>query len=236
MIETTTLIAAAAIGLQTTGFLIRDQVTLRTFVLCGSGFYILYYFTAAEAPLWEAIVGSSLIATANLAGLVALIASRARFSVPETQRDLLDALRPLEPGLFRRLMRAGRMVAPTRPIPMTEEGAAPDALWFVAEGRIEIEKFGERIEFEGPCFIGEIAWLQGVPATASTRLLPGARAVRWPREALVRATRRSPRLATALEALIAQDMARKVAAGRPRVAPAAARGALGGMDEAGAAP
>lgn len=232
MLETSTLVAAVAVTLQILGFLMRDQISLRLLVLAGSGFYLLYYFIVAEQPLWDAIVGTTTIASANLLGLVALLLSRARFSVPETQRDLLDALRPLEPGLFRRLMRAGELVRAEAARPMTEEGAAPDALWFVAEGRVAIDKFGESVEIEGPCFIGEIAWLQGVPATATTRLLPGARAVRWPREPLRRETRRSPRLATALEALIAQDMARKVALGRPKVAPAAARGVLGGVDEA----
>ncbi|MFO7854929.1 MAG: cyclic nucleotide-binding domain-containing protein [Paracoccaceae bacterium] len=232
MLETTTLIAAVAVALQIVGFLLRDQVSLRLLVLAGSGFYVLYYLIAAERPLWDAIVGTSAIAAANLFGLVALLLSRARFSVPEAQRDLLDALRPLEPGLFRRLMRVGELVQADAARPMTEEGVAPDALWFVAEGRIGIDKFGESVEIEGPCFIGEIAWLQGVPATATTRLLPGARAVRWPRDPLRRITRRSPRLATALEALIAQDMARKVALGRPKVAPAAARGVLGGVEAA----
>jgi hypothetical protein len=235
VLETTTLVVGIAMSLQIVGFLMRDQVTLRLLVLAGSAFYVLYYVIVADTPLWDAIVGTSLIAAANLVGLVALLLSRARFTVPSDQRDMLDALRPLEPGLFRRLMRAGEMVRPASARPMTEEGSAPDALWFVAEGRIEIDKFGESVEIEGPCFIGEIAWLQGVPATATTRLLPDARAVRWPRAALAKATRRSPRLATALEALIAQDMARKVALGRPKVAPAAARGALGGMEDEAAA-
>jgi len=232
LLDTTTLIAAVAVTLQILGFLLRDQVSLRLLVLAGSAFYVLYYLVVADRPLWDAIVGTTAIAAANLLGLMALLLSRARFSVPEAQRDLLDALRPLEPGLFRRLMRVGELVRAEAARPMTEEGAAPDALWFVAEGRIGLDKFGESVEIEGPCFIGEIAWLQGVPATASTRLLPGATAVRWPCGPLRQATRRSPRLATALEALIAQDMARKVALGRPKVAPAAARGVLGGVETA----
>jgi hypothetical protein len=231
-IETPTLVVSVAVVCQIAGFLLRDQISLRLFVLLGSALYILYYMISADRPLWDAIFGTTAIAAANLVGLVSLLLSRWRFSVPRRQRDLLDALRPLEPGLFRRLMRCGEVVTAAGRIRMTTEGAPPDSLWFVAEGVIAIDKFGERVEFEGPCFIGEIAWLQGVPATATTTLSTGARAVRWPRERLSRATRRSPRLATALEALIAQDMARKVAAGRPRVAPAAARGALGGMETA----
>ena len=44
----------------------------------------------------------------------------------------------------------------------------------------------------------------------------GAEALRWRRESLDRALRRSPRLATALEALVAQDLAHKVRHGQPR--------------------
>lgn len=229
--EVASALIAGGVGFFVLGFLFRDQVMLRVLVMGGSVCYILYYLLSGPAPLWDAMLGSALILAANAFGLVSLLLSRARFSVPADQRDLLDALRPLEPGLFRRLMRAGGLVVADAPLALTEEGRAPDALWFVPEGVVRIGKFGEWSEVQGPCFIGEIAWLQGVPATATVELPPGGVVVRWPREALARATRRSPRLATALEALIAQDMARKVAAGRPRVAPAAARGALGGETE-----
>ncbi len=229
-IDLPALTVYAAIGFYVLGFLFRNQVVLRLLVLAGSLLYCIYYVYAVAEPLWDAFFGTALIASANLIGLVGLLLSRARIIVPAGERDLLEALRPLEPGLFRRLMRAGEVIHAEAPIEMTQEGEAPDALWFVASGGVRIDKFGSAVNVSGPCFIGEIAWLQGVPATAGTALDPGAVAVRWPRPALARALRRSPRLATALEALIAQDMARKVAAGAPRVAPAAARGALGGED------
>lgn len=213
-----TVVAVLAVLFYAFGFLFRRQDMLRLLVLIGSGLYILYYFIAGPAPLWDAILGTSVIALANLYGLLGLLVSRSRLTLRGDQRALLDVLGPLEPGLFRRLMRAGELIEAEAETPMTEEGARPEALWFVFSGAVRLEKFGRRAEIGGPCFIGEIAWLRDVPATATTALLPGATAVRWPRARLARTLARSPRLETALEALVAQDLAQKVAAGQPRIA------------------
>jgi hypothetical protein len=212
-----TVVAVLAVAFYALGFLFRRQDMLRLLVLIGSGLYILYYFIAGPEPLWDAILGTGAIALANLYGLVGLLVSRSRLTVRGEDRELLDAFGPLEPGLFRRLMRAGQVIRPEDSAPMTAEGERPDALWFVFSGRVRIEKFGRAATISGPCFIGEIAWMRGIPATATTMLLPGATAARWPRARLERALRRSPRLATALEALVAQDLAQKVAAGQPRI-------------------
>ncbi|MEO1687945.1 MAG: hypothetical protein AAFU61_08580, partial [Pseudomonadota bacterium] len=60
----------------------------------------------------------------------------------------------------------------------------------------------------------------------------GAEYVLWPRETLRRTIRANPRLETALDALVAHDMARKVAAAAPK---ARAASADAGSDAAQAA-
>ena len=210
--------AVAAVGAYVLGLLFRNQVALRVLILAGSGFYVVYYAIVGPEPLWDAIIGAGLMIAANLVGLTGLLLSRARFAVRAEHRGFLAALGPIEPGLFRRLMRAGEVLRPEAETPMTEENSRPDALWFLVSGRARLEKFGRAVdvEIEGPCFVGEIAWLTGSPASANVTLLPGAEALRWRRESLDRALRRSLRLATALEALVAQDLAHKVRHGQPR--------------------
>jgi len=206
---------ALAVVCYIAGLLFRDQIILRLLLLAGSGFYIVYYSTAAQTPLWYGIAGSIGIVAANLWGLSSLVLSRRPSTVPHRQRGIREAMGRMEPGLFRRLMRLGDEIRAGRPVTLTEEGARPGALWFLASGRARLVKGGRAGWLEGPCFVGEVSWLTGSPASAEVSALPGAVLIRWERAELRRAVRRSVRLETALEAAIAVDMARKVTLGRP---------------------
>lgn len=215
MFETSALasaISAAAITFYVVGFLFRNQIALRLLVICGSSCYIVYFSVAADQPLWAAMFGSSLIILANLFTLSGLLLSRAAFSVPRDLRHVRDAMGEIEPGLFRRLMRAGRLETLEVETVLTREGQRPTELFFVLSGRLRLHKRGGAIDLSEPCFIGEIAWLLGAPASATVTASPGAEIARWSVPSLRRAVGRSPRLDVALQALIAQDMARKVAA------------------------
>ena len=64
------LLVNAAMIFYVAGFAIGGRVALRGFTLMGTGFYIAYYAVVAAAPLWDAILASLAIGTANLVGLV----------------------------------------------------------------------------------------------------------------------------------------------------------------------
>ena len=55
-----------ASSLYVIGFWIRDQLLLRSMVLLGTIFYIIYYYYAAEIPLWNAILWSGILGVVNL--------------------------------------------------------------------------------------------------------------------------------------------------------------------------
>ncbi len=196
------------------GFLCRNQIALRASVLAGTGFYLSYYLLIETGPLWDAFAGSLLIATANVIGLASLIYSRMPLGMGEHQRSIFEALGALEPGVFRALMKIGRHETSTGDAVLTREGETPDSLFFVMSGRPLITKGRDRFDVDGGCFIGEVSWMRDTPASATATLPAGANYIVWPRPALDRLTRRSPRVRQALEAMIAQDMARKVAAAR----------------------
>ncbi len=204
------------------GFLCRDQIALRCSVLTGSCFYLAYYRFVDGGPLWDAFAGSMLIASANLAGLLSLIHSRMAFTIPRADRPLHQALGALEPGIFRQLLRLGVRREAAAGTPLTREGETPDELFFVLSGRPVVRKAGASFEIDPLCFVGEVSWMLGTPASATVELPEGATYLAWPRVRLDRLMRRRPRAKQALEALIARDMARKVAAGQRAAAAEAA--------------
>lgn len=204
----------AAVATYIAGFLLRNQIHLRLLVFGGSLLYIWYY--AVVGPLWDAILGSSLIALASLQGVLILLWNKQPFAVPRSSRHIFAVIGNLEPGLFRQLIRAADVFEVTEPMVVVHEGQSVDSLWFLVKGNAKIIRKGLAPGIlSEPGFIGEIAWISEQQASATVILEPGSELVRWQARKLRKATRRSQRLQLALEALIAQDLARKLGVSHP---------------------
>ena len=204
-------IAAAA---QVLGMLCRTQIRLRIFLLIGSSFYFLNYAFAAEEPLWQGMMAATAMSTANVYGLWMLLRGRSIRIIPSDQLPLYRMLGGLEPGDFVTLMRFSNVRTLQCEEVLTVKGQVPDKLFYVIDGSVEIDK-GEVPHFSmSPRhFIGEVSLILGTPASATVRAPAGARVIEWRRDELINQMDRSAKLKLAIEALIARDMARKVAIG-----------------------
>ena len=193
------------------GYLIINQVGLRLMILLGTCFYTWYYSIAADEPLWAALYLSIMIGAANLIGLFGLYLRRSRLLIPRAFQDLYAHFGDLPPGDFRELMaRCDRRRLTTRE-EVTKEGTAVERLIFVISGKIDVEKRGDRFPLPSGIFIGEVAFLTGRAASATTWIEAGAEILEWDVEDLRRHSRRKPRFQLALEAMISKDLAAKVA-------------------------
>lgn len=212
----TSLFIVGAVGTYILGFLFRSPVYIRLLVVLGSIFYACYYWIAVPTPLWDAIIGSLLIAVASGQGIVQLYWSRQPGSVRASNRDVFEVMPEMEPGLFNRLMTAGSRVTIETSTLLTREGARPEALWFLVSGQLSLERADHpSVLMTRPGFIGEVAWMLKDKASATVVAHPGAELVRWDHADLARATRKSQRLEMALEAAIAVDIAQKLSRSRP---------------------
>lgn len=211
----TTTFVHLATAAQVIGLLVTRQLILRLMVLTGSALFVVYYYTHLGQPQWDAIVGSSLIGLANLVGLMVLLYSRIPIGMRGENRLLFEAIGGLEPGQFRKLMRVGRMVQSPEPVVLTKEGEVPDQLFFVLKGRPLIEKDDYAFRIADRCFVGEVAFKLGCLASATATLPEGGMYVTWERTRLEALLARKPTLQQAFDALIARDMANKVALSAP---------------------
>ena len=209
------------------GLLIINQVALRILVLVGTVFYILYYFTVAQDPLWEAIYISVLIGGANVLGLIGLLARNSQLAVPRAHKDIYDHFPGLPPGDFRTLLRMAKRGVVEQELKLTTQNASLKKLYYVIEGETAVIKNDDKFRVHGGTFVGEVAFLMERRASASTTLLPGAEYLEWTTEDLRRASARSARFKLALESVLSMDLAQKVsrsvapfeAAWRPELAP-----------------
>lgn len=205
-------LAWAAGGTYAIGYLIINQVALRLLVLLGTAFYIWYYWVAADVPLWDAIITSFILGAANLIGLANLFFHKSELYVPRDHRDIYQAqFSHMPPADFRVLMKHARRERLTEPRRVTVEGGRVEALYFVIEGEIHIEKLGERFSMPSGLFVGEIAYLTGRRSSATTWLPAGAEVLVWEFEKLKSRSVHRPRFKLALEAMISRDLAMKVA-------------------------
>lgn len=207
--ETSLLVHAATLT-YVLGFAFRNQIILRLLVLVGTAFYILYYYFHTTTPLWDAIFGSVLIGIATAYGLIMLIYSRVPLGFSKTEREIYDKFDALEPGQFRQLMRAGDMIFSSEPLVMTRQDEQADYLYFVLNGRIEIDKSGTFFSVPDHTFVGEIGFVLDQAASATAYLPAGGSYIRWDRESLQNLLKRQPRLRQAFNALVTKDIAAKV--------------------------
>lgn len=226
-ISTPELLAYVAGACYVFGLLIINQVTLRLLVLVGTGFYILYYFNVADAPLWEAIYISILIGTANVFGLLSLLARNSQWAIPREHKDIYDHFPGLPPGDFRTLLGLAKRGISEQEIKLTTQNAPLTKLYYVIDGETAVTKNDDNFRVPGGTFVGEVAYLMDRRASASTRLLPGAEYLEWTTHDLRKASARSARFKLALESVLSMDLAQKVsrsvapfeAAWRPELAP-----------------
>lgn len=207
--QTLVLIAGA---LHVLGYLVIHQVALRLLLLTGTAVYVLYYMTAAETPLWDAVYMALAMGAANLIGLGSLFWRRSELAIPSRHRDIYDHFQDhLPPGDFRDLVSLAERVTLDEDAVLTTEHDPVPALYYVVSGKIEIEKHGEVFAMPAGVFVGEVAYLTGRVSSATTRLKKGAEMLVWDPARLRRRADRAARFKLALEAMISKDLALKVA-------------------------
>jgi hypothetical protein len=193
------------------GFLFRDQVVLRIFVMAGDLVYILYFYLAPAVPLWGGVFWSVIFLVVNAWMIFRLLADRRDFAMTQEERRFFSLLDGLTPGEFRSLVNAGEWRSAGEATVVTRENETLAHLYYVLDGAIDIAKAGHNFSIRPETFIGEVAFLLKRPASATVTLAAGTRYIAWDIGALRRLMMRAPSLAVALATALNRDMAEKVA-------------------------
>ena len=204
-------IVLAAGGAFILGYLIINQVILRWMVNLGTLLYIWYYAVAIEEP-WAAILTSILMGLANCIGLAQIYYRNSKFVIPKAHKDIYPLFETLPPGDFRALMKHAHRYTTQRDEEITSENVENTHLYYVLSGKLSASKKKQHFELPARIFVGEVAYMMGEKASATTKLEKGAEVLRWDIKELRSKSAKNDRFRLALEALISSDLARKVAA------------------------
>lgn len=197
------------------GLLTRNELILRGFLLLGTAFYILYYYYIADDPLWDAIVSSVLIGSANLPVIWRIFRERSTFGMSEEMLTLYSAFPNFNPGQFRKMIALADIVRDADEAVLLEEGVVPDKLFLTVSDGFIVHRGTQHAEIGPGNFLGEISFLLGGPATAHVVAKPGCHYVVWDKGKLQYMMDRSPAMANAISVLLNKDIARKLAVSFP---------------------
>lgn len=199
------------------GFLTRNELRLRAFILLGSGFYILYYYYIAESPLWEAIAASALIAVANLPVVYRIFRERSTFGMSEEMLSLYRAFPNFNPGQFRKIMSVANIIIQEEKGDgvLLKKGTPPGKLFLTITDGFIVSRGTQHADIEPGNFLGEISFLLGGPATADVVAKPGSSYVVWDTGTLQYMMDSTPAMANAVSVLLNRDVARKLAVSFP---------------------
>ena len=197
------------------GFLLKNQLALRCLVMIATVLYILYYYFFPAEPLWGGILGSTLIAIANIIGTAFLLFDRFPIKISSLHMPIFKKLKGVEPRAFRRLIKAGELFDADADMMLAKEGEELPYLYYILSGKVVMKKAGKESDISPGCFVGEVSFILQGNASATVAVLSGAKYMRWERYKLQALLHKNPDLRQSFEALIGRDMAAKVAGSHP---------------------
>lgn len=191
-------------------FAFRNQILLRSFAIIGDLFYTAYYFSASDKPLWEAIIWNIPNIALNLVMIYWILRDNKLPLMNDDELMLFRTLKGLTPAQFKKVLKGTSWQKPLQSVTLTEENSKPDNLYFVLHGDVSMQKAGNSRPIPGNTFIGEIAFLNGIPATARVDVKNGPVIATWRHDFLNKIFEKDDKLKAAFTAMMASDLASKL--------------------------
>ncbi|QFT75931.1 Crp/Fnr family transcriptional regulator [Erythrobacter sp. THAF29] len=199
-------------GLLLIAYAVRDELRLRILIIAATFIYIAYYYYVPEPPLWDAIVTSVLMVVVNIWVLGEILLERTTLRMTDDEKALFDAFETLSPGQFRRIAKIAKWHRADNPegTLLIREDEPSDALFYIFDGLVSVEKYGRQFRLPEGNFVGEVAYVLNRKTTTTAVAPKGVRYVEWDAGVLRRLSHRYPALGNALNALLTRDLAKKL--------------------------
>ena len=197
------------------GLLTRRELLLRLLLLLGTTCYVLYYLNITTTPLWDAIVASLLIGSANALVILRILRERSTLGMSAEMKQLYRSFPPLNPGQFRKMMARAQIVCDSPAVTLLEEGIAPGRIYLTISDGFIVSRGAQEATIAPGTFLGEISFLLNGPATATVKARAGSSYVVWDTGDLTRLMERSQAMGNAITVLLNRDIARKLAGSFP---------------------
>ncbi|HRD76520.1 MAG TPA: cyclic nucleotide-binding domain-containing protein [Hyphomicrobiaceae bacterium] len=185
---------------------------LRTLACIGLFFEIAYY-TSVGSRMWVGIAWDLVFISINLFQLYLIFKDRFSLKLAEAEGAVVRrAFGGLDDAQLARLLRAGSWSSFEPGTELTTAASPVNALSLIQSGRAEVIVDGHTIACLRPGdFIGEIAFLTGVNATATVKATEPLRALVLERAKLAKLCASDGEIATAVYQILGSGLAQKFA-------------------------
>ena len=191
------------------GFLTRDQILLRTFVVLGQTLFAVNYFVH-DTSLFSPMFWHVLFVVINAVIITQIYFERKTFKFTERQKILYSHFNNLNPGEFRKLLKITNWQTVKRKKKITRLNKKLNNLFFIIDGYVEVQKDEKIIKLKGPVFIGELAFLSKSNASADVTVLSKSNLVYWKNNELNKLLSTRPSMKISLNNLINKDLVKKL--------------------------
>lgn len=190
---------------------LTDIFWLRTVAVIGLSLEILYFwFSGGDL---RAGIGWDLIFIAiNLYQIYRLVKDRLSLRLPEADRDLLrGVLKGLDDAQIARLLHAGAFLDLAAGTTLAEENRPLQKIYFICSGRVRVTISGREVShLERGNFVGEVAFLTEMPATATVITEDEVRALAFDRARLKQFFDNDADVAGIIYQLLGRELAGKI--------------------------
>jgi CRP-like cAMP-binding protein len=188
--------------------LARDVLWLRLLLVAAQVNLSLYsWFRGIDSiAVWNA-----LFVLINAAWAARILRERRAVMLPpELERIRERHFIALDPRDFLRLWRMGERQT-LRDSPLTRQGEAAPALYFLLRGRVTVRQQGREVARLGEGdFVAEMSLLTGAVATADAQTLDEVELMRWPAERLHQLRSRDSALWARIQSVLGHDLVAKI--------------------------
>lgn len=195
----------------------RNILYLRLITLLSSVCAISYYFIYADQPLWVNISWETFFLSINLAQIALLFYEKRQSSFKtKEEKELYDKVfYHLTPRQFKKLLAQGEFIHVEKGAQLTVQGQPVDHLAVIFKGIASVTRDGKSVAYckEGN-FVGEISFVNEIPATATVEALEPMHYLQWRQEELRDLFERDRDLPIAMKAVFSADLIRKLTSGK----------------------
>jgi Cyclic nucleotide-binding domain len=192
-------------------YFLTNMLWLRVVACIGLSLNLVYYAITGSS-FHTSLPWDSIFIIINLYELALLMRERWNAKLPEADAPLLrHAFEGLNDVQISKLLRAADWKSLAAGDIVTRQDAPVDALYFIIQGRAQVEVDGITIaHLESGTFIGEIAYLTGNPATARVVIEEPSRLLVFSRMRMAKVTAGDKQINGILYQVLGRDLATKM--------------------------
>lgn len=199
-------------SLQAISYLVRDILLLRIIAICASIAEITYDFLIADHPLWVGILWNGCFVVINTGQILYALVERGQLKFQPEEMELYETVFHRFSLLeYKKLLRIGEWQSLPPQSVITQEGEDIDSVILIYNGLVSVQKAGKEVaQLKDGNIIGEMSFLQGGAATATTKTLAPTRVLKWKKTELRALLDRNPTMGLAMQSVFNAELIYKL--------------------------